>query len=82
MSDWKLVSGTEELVLGKTLSGVGLESPPQVASPDIGTDDMPLPRSDGMAMGVDFIGGTFTQPTQRSQLRDLEDTMHRIERGL
>lgn len=31
---------------------------------------------------INMGGVTFTQPTQRSQLRDLEDTMHRIERGL
>lgn len=31
---------------------------------------------------INMGGVTFTQPSQRSQFRDLEDTMHRIERGL
>lgn len=58
MSDWLLTDGVREIVLGKTLEGVGLERLPIVDSSDVETDDVSLPRSDGIAMGDDFLGGT------------------------
>lgn len=41
-----------------------------------------LSAAAGGGRGVNIGSVQFTQPSQRSQLRDLEDTMHRIERGL
>ncbi len=41
-----------------------------------------LAAAAGGGRGVSIGSVQFTQPSQRSQLRDLEDTMHRIERGL
>lgn len=41
-----------------------------------------LSAAAGGGRGVSIGSVQFTQPSQRSQLRDLEDTMHRIERGL
>ena len=41
-----------------------------------------LSAAAGGGRGVSIGSVQFTQPSQRSQLRDLEDTVHRIERGL
>lgn len=53
---WVIDDGTTRLELTGSTRGVGLVSIPEVGTPDIESDDSPIPRGDGMYMGEDFYG--------------------------
>lgn len=53
---WVLDDGTTQLELTCRPDGIGLVSLPSVGSVEIETDDVSLPRTDGISMGQDFYG--------------------------
>lgn len=53
---WVLDDGVRQVGLTCKLTGVGLVRPPEVGTVDIESDDVSLPRADGIAMGQDFYG--------------------------
>lgn len=53
---WVLDDGQTRLELTGDVDGVGLVRPPEVGTVEIEADDVSLPRTDGIAMGQDFLG--------------------------
>lgn len=56
-SDWRLRYPGVDLPFGTIDSGLVLASAPEVGTPDIETDDTVRPRADGVAFGIDYLGG-------------------------
>lgn len=57
-NDWRLIYPGTELVFGSRDSRFVFPVAPSVGNPDITTDDAARPRADGVAFGVDYLGGS------------------------
>ncbi|MBM0201922.1 hypothetical protein JNW90_01465 [Micromonospora sp. STR1s_5] len=85
--EWTMAYPGTTYTWGPRASGVMLASEPQISAVEIITDDVPRPRADGRAVGVDFRGaGTVTFELlvlgdSEAQVRERHSVLSRVWRA-